>query len=309
MFKEVGKSEFGGPIHAREFTSELIADLGRYKDSYHPIRVPIISKTTDNNGLKRLLADRTWHSSTPLHVSPGSILVVTNDQKPATPGENAFYFEVTTSPTQLTQEQAHAEWRQWPFRTEGFARRHGYFPYVLPGLIHISREQLMKKYFQAPPQEVMDAWIHKARMLSPGANCYKRRFGAIIVESGKIVSAGNNYVYSGYQKHECEPCLRLNVASGTRVEACNAIHAEQAVVVNALNRHINLQFGILAVAGQEPDGSPFMNPNFYCTVCSRILNEVSGLVGVVTDTKEGAKFRFLHEIVNESFTHLASTLK
>ena len=266
-------------------------------------------KTTNADGIRRLLTDRTWHSSQPLdRVAKGSILVVTNDESPAVPGDNIFYFEVTQLSEHLSPEQAQKEWKKWPFRTESFAKRQGYFPYILPNLIPLTREQLMKKYFKQPSQAVMDEWIKKARTLSPGANCYKRKFGAIIVEDGKIVSAGNNYVYSGHEKHECEPCLRLNITSGTRVEACNAIHAEQAVVVNALNRNINLHFGVLAVAGQEPDGSPFMNPNFYCTVCSRILNEVSGLVGVVTDTKEGAKFRFLHEIVNESFTHLKSTL-
>jgi deoxycytidylate deaminase len=224
------------------------------------------------------------------------------------PGQNRFYFEVTQEASLLNPEQAKQEWEKSPFRTEAFARRHRYFPYYLPDLKGISQNDLLATYFNAPEQQVMEKWVELARSISARANCYKRKFGAIISEKGRVVAAGNNYTYTGYEKPECDPCLRLNIPSGTRVEACRAIHAEQQVVVNALNYNYNFSFGILTVAGEEPDGSPFMNPNFYCTVCSRILREVNGLVGVVTDTKEGPKFRFSNEIIDESFHHLEATL-
>jgi deoxycytidylate deaminase len=291
-------------IHPREFPPNVIDKLTQHRDHYKPLTVPIVQRTTNREGLARLLQDRTWHGSHPLNLPAGSLLAVVNDELPATPGSNIYYFAVTQSEQHLDSAAAQAEWAQHPFRTAGFAKKYGYFPYVLPGLVPLSREQVLAQYFRPPSSTIMSSWMDQARAISGRANCYKRKFGAVITENGRIVAAGNNYTHSGYDQAECDPCLRLNVVSGTRVESCRAIHAEQQTVINAFNFHLDLWLAILTVAGQEPDGSPFMNPQFYCTVCSRILREVNGLIGVVTDAKEGPQFHFMEQIINESYSHI-----
>lgn len=64
----------------------------------------------------------------------------------------------------------------------------------------------------------------------------KRRFGALIADEDTIIATGFNHVYPGCPKPCSEfGCMRERegIKSGTQLERCNAIHAEQDVVNKA----------------------------------------------------------------------------
>jgi dCMP deaminase len=294
---------------SRTLPAEVIEKIRKYRTPYRSITTQVVFRETGAEGMGRLKLEHKWHGSTDLNLSPGTILAILNNELPAVPNEGVEFYRVTEPGNILTPDEAKIEWEKYPFKTPAFAKRHGYFPYVVDNLEPLTRSEFLDQYFQEPDQATQKEWIEMSRKLSQKSNCNKRQFGAMIIQNGRVVAVGNNYPYKSYPHEKCDPCLRENVKSGTRVEACTAIHAEQQVIINSLNKNLQLMFAILTVAGQEPDGRPFINPAFYCTVCSRIIEEVDGILGVITAaTQDSGRFRFSQQITDESFTYLQKTL-
>jgi len=142
-------------------------------------------------------------------------------------------------------------------------------------------------------------YLEYARDLSKNSICQKMHFGAIIVKDGKILAEGYN---NPYDNKKCDPCLRIGVESGTKLELCRAVHAEQKSLLYALNKQIDISNAIMYVAGTFPDGKPFIKTekNFYCTFCSRLLNQTK-LKGIVIGTTKGPEFMNLEEVLESSF--------
>lgn len=141
--------------------------------------------------------------------------------------------------------------------------------------------------------------------LADNSPCKKARFGAVIVFKNKVIGKGYNHPVSNSIEEElCEPCIRLekNIKSGTRLELCAAVHAEQAAIVDAYkNGNSDLSETKLYVAGKEPveNGEWEVNElgdKFYCNFCSRLIKE-AGIPRVVLGGKELA----LKEVVETSF--------
>jgi deoxycytidylate deaminase len=111
---------------------------------------------------------------------------------------------------------------------------------------------------------------------APRSDCDKIRFGAAALdELGEVMTNGfavgwnhNSSRAEGWSCAEhCVGGIRRGVKSGTCVERCYAIHAEQHALLRAGGRAYEI-----AVAGLLPDGSLFDNGGgFYCTVCARIM--------------------------------------
>ena len=100
--------------------------------------------------------------------------------------------------------------------------------------------------------------------LAKTSSCKKINFAAIIVSNtGYIIGLGIN---KPLLSSSC--CLRTKIKSGTCVETCNAIHAEQAAILNSNNSE-----GKLYVLGIKKDGTLLNNKRFYCSVCARIIYE------------------------------------
>jgi len=80
-------------------------------------------------------------------------------------------------------------------------------------------------------------FMNIAREVSKRSTCTRRQIGAIIVsESGEIKSTGYNGNPRGIP--HCEEgggCIRdkLKIPSGTRMETCTAVHAEQNALIQA----------------------------------------------------------------------------
>lgn len=111
-----------------------------------------------------------------------------------------------------------------------------------------------------------------ADVVSMRSTCLRHKFGCVIVKDDQIISTG----YNGAVRHALH-CLdvgcirdRMNISSGTMMEICEAVHAEQ----NAL-----LQAGRFAKKGTlYINGTP-------CKTCSKMIVN-SRIKKVVVPTKD-----------------------
>ncbi len=129
------------------------------------------------------------------------------------------------------------------------------------------------------------------------SNCDKIGYGAIILDQwGCIVSTGFNHspVTWGDQfggrfscsKH-CAGGIRKGVLSGTCLERCYAVHAEQAAIVS-LKRSSQMGTLTMVVAGWLDEKTRLFDNShgFYCTFCARLTIE-AGIKNVVLFDGEG----------------------
>ena len=105
------------------------------------------------------------------------------------------------------------------------------------------------------------------------SDCSKIRFGAAAIgKGGSILAVGWNHNPLPAEDYSCAAhCvggIRAGVKSGTCVERCYAVHAEQHAILGAKGGFPHR----VAVLGLLPDGSLFDNGGgFYCTVCARLM--------------------------------------
>jgi deoxycytidylate deaminase len=136
----------------------------------------------------------------------------------------------------------------------------------------------------------MDYLLSRLLRVANYSHCDKVKFGAAALDGD-----GNVFAY-GWNHNPCTPAapnacadpvrdfscsrdcvggIRRDVRSGTCVERCFAVHAEQHAILSA--KSVAALTGPkpiyeIAVAGRMPDGSLFDNSGgFYCTVCARIM--------------------------------------
>jgi deoxycytidylate deaminase len=143
--------------------------------------------------------------------------------------------------------------------------------------------------------------LERVYILSKNSDCSKIRFGALaLTKDGRVVGEGWNHNPNPFLNYSCsEFCvggIRKGVRSGTCVERCYAIHAEQHALITAVQKPYEI-----LVAGWFPDGSLFDNGGgFYCTVCSRFML-VSGVQIVSVWSKGFRKMLTIEECWNDSY--------
>ena len=122
----------------------------------------------------------------------------------------------------------------------------------------------------------MDRYIQRCLELADKSSCKKRKYGSVVVKNGEIVGEGFNHPASKeIEKILCNPCIRIDINSGTELEKCADVHAEQAAIIDAY-KHVNdLSGTVLYVTGRSPDGELIKKSEkgFYCSFCSRIMAE------------------------------------
>lgn len=96
------------------------------------------------------------------------------------------------------------------------------------------------------------------------SSCYKsdRQVGAIIVKNKRILTTGYNGAPEGVKScKERGECLRMknDIASGTRLELCYAVHAEQNAIVQAARLGIVLEGATLYCTHQP------------CVICAKMI--------------------------------------
>ena len=121
------------------------------------------------------------------------------------------------------------------------------------------------------PQELeqtlkyMDIAAHVARQ----SRCLKSQRGVVIVKNDKIISTGYNKPQK--QKYGC--CLRETIKDNSRVELCNAVHAEDMAIGYADNSKSQLR-GARMYHIKVKNGKPMPSGKPSCTMCSKMIQEM-----------------------------------
>lgn len=110
------------------------------------------------------------------------------------------------------------------------------------------------------------------------AKCQRSHFGAIIVKEGNVLTKGHNEPVG----EACKICLReqKNPDHGLYAELCFAIHAEQAVLLNALKEQKDISNAVMYIGHIREGKKEELLGEPCCTICSRLVAD-SGLKGVV----------------------------
>jgi dCMP deaminase len=118
--------------------------------------------------------------------------------------------------------------------------------------------------------------------VSRRSTCTRRQIGAIIVSDvGEIKSTGYNGNPRGLPHCEEMGCIRdkLKIPSGTRLETCTAVHAEQNALIQA---------------GTNSKGSTLYSTIVPCPICARmILNAQVARVVYIGDYSDLAGLELL----------------
>lgn len=140
----------------------------------------------------------------------------------------------------------------------------------------------------------MDKWDHRfmemAHLVSTWTSCINegRSIGAVIVKDKRVMTTGYNGAAAGTTTcKERGYCLRrrLNIPSGTRLEVCYAIHAEQNAVIQAAKLGLPIDSATLYCTHQP------------CSVCAKILVN-AGVRRIVYE--QGYPDAFALEVLNEA---------
>ena len=123
----------------------------------------------------------------------------------------------------------------------------------------------------------MDKWdkrfLEMAELVATWSSCYQenRQVGAVIVKEKRTMTTGYNGAPSGIMSCKTRgECLRrkMNVASGTKLELCYAVHAEQNAIAQA------------AKLGVSVDGATLYCTHQPCVICCKMIIN-SGIKRVV----------------------------
>lgn len=78
-----------------------------------------------------------------------------------------------------------------------------------------------------------ELYLNIASAIAQRATCARRRVGCVLVDvRGRILSTGYNGVPSGWPHCIDSPCSGAKLPSGTGLDKCEAIHAEQNALLN-----------------------------------------------------------------------------
>lgn len=140
----------------------------------------------------------------------------------------------------------------------------------------------------------MDKWdkrfMQMTEVIAEWSSCYRagRSIGCVIVKDKRIMTTGYNGAPAGMKTcRERGECLRdkLGIPSGTRIETCYAVHAEQNAIIQA------------ARLGVSIDGATLYCTHQPCSSCAKMI--VNAGIGRVV-YREGYPDPFTLEIFGES---------
>lgn len=113
-----------------------------------------------------------------------------------------------------------------------------------------------------PQRPDIDEYFLKiASVVAERATCLRHHMGAIAVRDKHILTTGYNGAPAGAKDCLELGCIRdeLKIPSGTRVETCRAIHAEQNVIIQA------------GLHGVSLEGSTVYCTHTPCVLCAKML--------------------------------------
>ena len=140
----------------------------------------------------------------------------------------------------------------------------------------------------------MEKWDKRfcemANLVATWSSCYQpnRQVGAVIVKDKRVLTTGYNGAPSGVESCKTKGvCLRRekNIPSGTNLELCYAVHAEENAIAQA------------AKLGISVDGATLYCTHQPCIICSKMIIN-SGIKRVVY--QNGYPNEFSLELFNEA---------
>ncbi len=109
--------------------------------------------------------------------------------------------------------------------------------------------------------ELDEYFLKIASVVAERSTCRRHHMGAIAVRDKHILSTGYNGAAAGLRDCLELGCLRdeLGIKSGTRVEICRAIHAEQNAIIQA------------ALHGVSLEGATMYCTHTPCVLCAKMM--------------------------------------
>ena len=113
--------------------------------------------------------------------------------------------------------------------------------------------------FRRPDKD--EYFLKIASVVSEQSTCRRHHMGAVAVRDKHILATGYNGAPAGAKDCLELGCIRdeKNIPSGTRVETCRAIHAEQNVIIQA------------GLHGVSLEGSTVYCTHTPCVLCAKML--------------------------------------
>lgn len=108
-------------------------------------------------------------------------------------------------------------------------------------------------------------YLSLAAIEAAHSNCKKTKRGAVIVSDPFLISSGYNY---SVDPQSC--CLRKDIQRGMRSELCNAIHAEQKAIDDALLQNQDIKGARLYHVEVKDKVMVYSGPPS-CPICSKAI--------------------------------------
>lgn len=139
--------------------------------------------------------------------------------------------------------------------------------------------------------------LRVAHVLGQRSTCYRRRVGAVLTDIyGRVLSMGHNGSARGQQHCTAVPCAGAKLPSGTGLDMCQAIHAEQNALMFCMD--------VMKIDTCFVTASP-------CVTCVKMLMNTSckHIVFAEEYPHEAAKQLWLKSAENRTWLHFIGTEK
>jgi len=109
--------------------------------------------------------------------------------------------------------------------------------------------------------------------LAAQSDCELMKFGAQLIKDGQVIGRGyNKKIHPAVARFQC--CeYRRNIRPRGQAELCEAAHAEQRALRDAVRNGYDPAGSSLIICGMGPTGEIWIREEaqFSCTICSRLL--------------------------------------
>lgn len=127
--------------------------------------------------------------------------------------------------------------------------------------------------------------MERCLRLAASSDCTRMKFGALVIKvqywdggvTSKLVVIGEGYNRKASPATAFVDCCnlrdRLKIPGRMRAELCEAIHAEWAAIIDAIERGYQVRGAELVVCGKRSSGEPYVKKwrNHSCTLCTRLI--------------------------------------
>lgn len=117
-----------------------------------------------------------------------------------------------------------------------------------------------------------DYFLRIAYEVATRSTCLKRQVGAVLVRNKRILATGYNGAPMGIRHCASTGCLRQDSESGTNLENCKALHAEQNAIIQSAFHGVSTKDSVLYCTA-----SP-------CSTCAKMIIN-AGVSHVIYDAQ------------------------